>query len=176
MKEEIFLDYEEFVLGTNDQTVRLEILPATKENKEIGFFEKGSFSAVTNKIFAFFTFAPIFAIPIICYLENNWVLLLGFLGIFLGMFLTGIVLRTNNLGKEFVKSIFAFSILPAALIYLLGVFNVLTFITICFYYEHLSTMLSNLVFEILVKKNLLKDPNSYYGATIAGRIKTYRIS
>jgi hypothetical protein len=176
MKEEVILSHEDFIIGITNRTVRLEILQPTKENRGIGFFEKGSFSGITNNILTLLTWFPLIVIPIICYKQSNWLLLCGFLGVFFGMALTGIELKTSNPRKEFLKSIFSFALLPAVLVYYLGIFNILAFVSICFYYEHFFSMVNNLVYEEMVKQNLLRNSDSYYGAQIGGRIKTYLIS
>ncbi len=175
MKEEINLDFEEFVYGLRNNTIQLEVLPPTKENREIGFFEKWSLSSIVNKIFVFLTYGPILLIPFICFKTGNWLLLLGFIGFLLGLIFTEIVLRTPKPKKEFLRSILIFTFLAIVLILLWGVFHFITFIIISFYYSYFVTFFSNWVFDALVKTNLTNNPVSYYGAKLSGRIKTYRI-
>lgn len=174
-KEEIVVDHDNFVIGIMNRTIRLEVLQPNKESRGIGFFEKGSASSIINNIVTFLTWCPLVAIPIICYKQNNWLLLLGFLGIFFGLTIAGIGLKTIHPKREFFKSILPLALFPAILIYYLGPFHTLTFIAICFYYAYFLSSLNNLIYDELVKQKLLKDPSSYYEAQTAGRIKTYLI-
>lgn len=49
-----------------------------------------------------------------------------------------------------------------------------TFLVICFSYEFFFCFLTNFVFDLLVKRSLVRDPDHFYTAIARNRIRRVR--
>jgi len=169
--KKVIVNYEDFVLGLSQRTIKFEVDRFKKIPKEADGYGVGKLIVVITLL----NFLPIIYIPIICYIFNKWILLFGFLGILMGLMVAGINSKSSNPFKYFIQSLFPFALIPVVLLIYVGLANVFCFISICFYYQFFFMTFGDIIHDFFYKKYLIKSPKNYYDAIESNAIITYRI-
>lgn len=166
----VSLPFEQFVYTCADNSVRVDVI------KPIVFAKKMNTMLFSNVMRILLLLFVVFfvSIPVICYLQNNWYLLFGYTGFFfLPPLLCQIIVRSKNPSLIFLLIIFIECVITSIMIYFFGVFNVWSFIVLTILYMTFALSISELIYESLAKKILIKDYEKYYEAVQSGIVQVY---
>lgn len=154
--------FEEFVTGVGNGTVKFTI------NGMNGSLIKSASGAAAS--YALTVALPFVLIPLVCYLKDNWLLLLGFLPIPFAFLTSEVCKGCSRPFREFFQFTLILLFLVTVLWYVFGPFSVLTFMALCYLYEYFLSFVINLMLYDLVTKSLINDPDHYNSAVALNRI------
>jgi hypothetical protein len=152
------ITYEDFVVGLANKTMKFEI--KNKKLFSILFFD--SFIAWTMRVLLFLVVLPIFLIPFLCFKLNNWWLLFGFIGMFLGFSVHGINTKSSRPIKNMVELTLCLLLPFVILAYYVGIFQPAVFSFACLIYTFFFLDLSNNLWDDLAQKSLSKKSDLFY--------------
>jgi len=154
------ISYNDFVIGLAKRTLSFEI----KERKAFAILFFDNFIVWLTRVLLLLIVIPILIIPFISFKLDNWWLLFGFIGLYLGNIIHGINSKTSNPIKNFVELTLAFSFLLFILIYFIGILNPFVFSFASLVYAFFFMDLSNNVYDELAKNKLIEDERNFYYA------------
>ena len=166
--EECYLSHEEFVYGLKNNLIKIQIDRAFGWPKS--FQPKVTALAI---ILSVITISPTIIIPIICFYTSKWILLTGYIGYFIGLFIS----RKIAIGK--IPKIFIYLLLFGCIVLMLilinksGGLNVFSFLLECFTYSLFFYWFQYIFLNYRFIYYLLKHPDGFYEASNKGFIKTY---
>lgn len=169
MHEEKNLTHEDFVKGIKNGTINFEVMDT---HRLVKLFNN-PFQDSIMSILLILLFVPVFAIPILCYKFDKWILLLGFLGSFLGWVVHGFSMNTRKPIRSLVFITISFSILTTIMIYYFGYLYLPTFIVSCVFYQFFFFNFSGKLDDIIAEKYLTSSSDIYYSALKNSYIKTF---
>jgi hypothetical protein len=150
--------YEDFVVGLANKTIKFEV--KNKRLFSILFFDR--FIAWVMRVLLLLVVLPIFAIPFLCFKLNNWWLLFGFIGMFLGLSIHGTNTKSSRPIKNMVELTLCFLLPLTILVYYVGIFQPAVFSFACLIHTFLFLDLSNNLWDDLAQKNLVKNADLFY--------------
>jgi hypothetical protein len=124
------------------------------------FFDR--FITWTMRILLLLVMLPIFAIPFLCFKLNDWWLLFGFIGMFIGLSIHGINTKSSRPIKNMVELTLCFVLPLVILVYYVGIFQPGVFSFACLIYTFFFLDLSNNLYDDLAQKNLTKNADLFY--------------
>jgi len=159
-KIEQYYSYEDFVTAIAQGNATFEV----KKKMDFAKLFFNSSIILLMRVLLALIILPIIAVPVVSYMFDNWLMLLGFLGLFFGLIMHGIQVSMGNPLKSFIKTTVTFGVLAVVLVYFLGILQTFAFIYVCFTYEFFFLGLSDMLYDDIAKNNLIKDPDRYYFA------------
>jgi hypothetical protein len=169
MAEEINISYEEFVIGIAQGVFKFEVVNKRNYSK----LYKDQFIGNIMTVLLVLIIAPIIVIPILCFMINKWILLLGFVGILLGFIVHEVNSKTRNPIKNLVSTTLSFILTATILIYFFTILNPFAFIFTCLLYQFFFLNLGDNLWNEIAKNDLIKDPDKYYFARDNNIIKIF---
>jgi len=169
------IGYAEFVDGVRDGTVKYEVIPRLRAGTNYPLL-KGFLPVLINSTLTLLAFVvPFIAIPVICYLTDRWILLLGFIPVFIALRIMQVTIRTSKLFSEFMQMTLIAVVLIGILWFFLGPLHLATFLGFCFLFEYLVSFINNSAYYTLTTWCLMKDLDHFYDALEHNRIRPYRV-
>lgn len=162
MQGEKNISHEDFKWGIIYGIIKFEIV----DKKKLSELVHKPLIKILDPIFSILSL-PVFVItiPILAYAFDKWILLIGFVGYFLGLILHRICISARQQKKRIKRSIIAacsFGFLTFILIYSFGFLNIFSFISTCALYKFLvSNIWINLWVETAIN-NLVNNADKYY--------------
>jgi hypothetical protein len=166
----VSMPFERFVYTCAENSIRLDVIQPRV------FAERMNTVLFANvmRILLLLFVAFFIVIPLVCYLQNNWYLLFGYTSFFfLPPLLCQIIVRSRNPSLIFLLIIFIELVIASIMIYFFGVFNVWAFIVLTVLYMTFTLSISELVYESLAKKILIRSYEKYYEAVQGGIVQVY---
>lgn len=174
MTEVVKLNHQEFVKELSRETNKFRIrIIKTKEFANL-FFDNSTKIYLTA--LSYMLILPLIIVPLICFVTGKWILLLGFIGIFSGYMLGSITQSTSIPIHSLIKNLLVAVFVGSLLIYSLEIFNAITFIFICNFYQSLLIGTKDIVYNTITKNHLINNLDNYYYAIDKGIIETYFVS
>ena len=159
-KIEQYFSYEDFITAIAQGKATFEV----KKKMDFAKLFFNSSIIFLMRILLVIIILPLIAVPVISYRFDNWLMLLGYLGLFFGLIMQNIQVSMGNPLKSFIKTTVTFGVLAFLLVYFLGVLQTFAFIYVCFTYQFFFLGLSDMLYDDIAKNNLIKDPDRYYFA------------
>lgn len=172
--EDAAVPFEEFVTGVGNGTVKFTINGKLQSRVNGSLIKSASVAAASYALTAISKALPFVLIPLVCYLKDNWLLLLGFLPIPFAFLTSDVCKRCSRPFREFFQLTLILLFLVTVLWYGFGLFSVLTFMALCFLYEYFQSFVINFMVYDLVAKSLMNDPDHYNTAVALNRITVKR--
>jgi len=165
----IKLSHEEF----KEAVTKRNLIFQLKRRRTFAYYPLPHYKKLIIRFLSALMFLPVVGIPAISYFAHSWILLLGYVGWYLGIVLAGINNKTSNPIKSFKGLVLSSGFLLIILVFALGFINAISFIFFCYMYEFITASLNDILTTDFIKRSLLKSKTDYDLAVENEHIKTF---